>query len=95
VAEAQYQNPPVDKRRLSKQDRSDFKRGNERQENRRHKRVRARIAAKNWREGVPENTTAHRPNPKKGFLKGPEIQQMRMRQAGQEKRRSKALRTME
>lgn len=90
--ESQFRNTPVDQRRLTEKDRRDYGRGTERLENKRHKRIKARTAAINYRSSKPPRTGSQ--EGKGGFLRGREIQQMRLRQVGNESRRNEALRAI-
>ena len=91
--ETQFRNTPVDQRRLTEKDRRDYGRGAERLENKRHKRVKARTAAINYKNSKPPRTGSAEGTG--GFMRGPAIQQARLRKIGEENRRSEFLRTME
>lgn len=89
----QFQNTTVDRRRLSDQDKRDYNRGTKEDQSS-LKRVKARKAAENWREGAEPDTVSRTPG-SGGFLRGREIQQLRMREVGKERRRAETLRTIE
>ena len=89
----QFQNTTVDRRRLSDQDKRDYNRG-AKEDQKSLKRVKARKAAQNWQDQSEPDTVSRTPG-SGGFLRGREIQQLRMREVGQERRRAEALRTIE
>ena len=89
----QFQNTTVDRRNLSDEDRRDYNRGTKEDQNSLD-RVKARKAAQNWREQVEPDTVSRTPG-SGGFLRGREIQQLRMREVGKERRRAETLRTIE
>ncbi len=89
----QFQNPPLDRRRLSDQDKRDYNRGSK-EDVKSHKRVKARKRAMNWQEQSEPNTVERRPG-SGGFRRGRVIQQMRLKEIGKEKRRAESLRTMQ
>ena len=92
MADTLFRNTPVDQRRLTEKDRSDFRRGAAQRENKQHKRIKARTAAINYRSSKPPRTGSQEGTG--GFLRGRQIQQLRMREMGQQKRREEALRTV-
>ena len=88
----QFQNPTVDERHLSDQDKANYKRGaKEDQKSLAH--VQARKAAMNRQEQREEKTVTSTPG-SGGFLRGRAIQQMRLREQGREKRRAESLRNI-
>jgi len=91
VAESIFRNTPVDRRRLSKQDRRDHSRGAGQTAVKQHRRMKARKAAMNYRDSVQPRTTTRLPG-SGGFLRGREIQALRLRKQGQENRRAEQLR---
>jgi len=91
--ESQYINRPTDQRRLSDKDKNDFRRGAAQEENKRHRRIKARTAAINYRNSQPPKTGSQ--EGKGGFLRGREVQQMRLREIGNENRRAQALRNIQ
>ena len=88
--ESKFRNTPVDQRRLTERDRRDYSRGTEGLENKRHRRVKARTAAINYKNSKPPRTGSKEGTG--GFMKGRNIQQARLRKIGEEKRRSEFLR---
>ena len=89
----QFQNGTVDRRNLSDQDKRDYNRGTK-EDQKSQKIVKAKTRAKNWQEQVEPDTVSRTPG-SGGFLRGREIQQLRMRKVGQERRRAETLRTID
>ena len=88
----QFQNLTVDKRRLSDQDKANYKRG-AKEDQKSLARTKARKAALNRQEQREERTVTSTPG-SGGFLRGRAIQQLRLREIGREKRRAEALRNI-
>lgn len=89
----QFQNSTVNRTNLSDQDKRDYNRGTK-EDQKSQKIVKAKVRAKNWQEQREPNTVSRSPG-SGGFLRGREIQQLRMREVGKEKRRAELLRTVE
>ena len=79
---------PIDRRRLSAQDRQSYRPG---QRSQKVARARARKGYMAQLENMPVNTTDRRPGTG-GFTQGLAIQQQRVREKGQQLKRSKQLR---
>ena len=85
---ANLRDKPIDRRRLSAQDRVSYRPGDRTQK---IARARARKGQMAQRENMPFNTTSRKPGTG-GFTKGLAMQQQRLREKGAEVRRAKALR---
>lgn len=85
---ANLRDKPIDRRRLSAQDRASYRPGDRTQK---IARARARKGQMAQRENMPINTTTRKPGTG-GFTKGIALQQQRLREKGAELKRSKSLR---
>ena len=85
---ANLRDKPVDRRRLSAQDRASYRPGDRTQKIARARQRKGQMAQQ---QNTPINTTTRRPGTG-GFTKGIGLQQQRLREKGAELKRSKALR---
>jgi len=88
VKSTNLRNKPVDKRRLSAQDRESYRPGNRSQALARARQRKGQMA---WDSKVPRGTQEQKPGTG-GFTSGLALQQQRNREKGAEVERSKALR---
>jgi len=89
---ANLRSGPIDRRRLSRKDRTDFnKAGGNNTRLQAVKRAKAYRGQKSFEANVPRRTTVHKPGTG-GFTQGATIQQQRLREQGQETRRTESLR---
>jgi hypothetical protein len=89
VKSTNLRNKPVDKRRLSAEDKQQYQSGQRRQALARARQRRGQMA---WNNKVKVGKQEHKPG-SGGFQAGREVQQQRVREKGQKLARSKKLRS--